>query len=127
MEGDYQVIVTAHSLVLLESRCAECYGNSGGGSIQRDSCCDGGNSTFCPDTCDILLRFCQLGKLSQFPLANKLLGTGCVQTPLSSHFEKLLGNNFIAGEIYQLNEVGSLGGDPVTYYEVGKWVSFSSD
>ena len=72
VEGDYEVLVTVHSLVLLESRCAECYGMAGE-PIQRDSCCDGGNiMTSCPASCDILLRFCPLSDL-QFTLADEFI------------------------------------------------------
>ena len=132
MEGDYQVLVTVHSLVLLESRCAECYGQAGE-SIQYNSCCDAdsnGMSSSCPAIdCDILLRFCQLSDLLQFNLTGTLLGTQCAQSPLLIHVEDWLGFNFKAGVTHQFNEVGSLGGmfgilsNPVTYNESGKWVS----
>ena len=71
MEGNYQVLVTVHSFVLLESRCAECY-KAGDPISVRDSCCDGNNASSCPDSCDILLRFCELGDLSQSSLADRL-------------------------------------------------------
>ena len=127
MEGDYQVWVTVHSFVLLESRCAECFGEAGE-SIQRDSCCDGGNITSCPASCDILLRFCQLSDLQFTPADRLLRGTQCTHL-LYSHAEGLLGNNFKSDETYQFNETGSLGGifwtlsNPVAYYGVEKWVS----
>ena len=127
------MLVTVHSLVLLESRCAECYGKAGE-SIRRDSCCDGTNRTSsCPASCDVLLRFCQLSDLPQFDLADTLLrvgpvGTQC-QSPQFIYVEDWLVNNFKTNETRQFNEVGSLGGmlgslsNPVTYNEAGKWVS----
>ena len=132
-EGDYQLLVTVHSLVLLESRCAECYGKAGD-PIQRDSCCDGGNRTSgsCPASCDVLLRFCPLGDLLQpgiHDLTNGLLGTKCAQTPLMSHIQNWLGNNLKAGETYpDYDEGGLLEGTvtifvtPVEYNEAGEWV-----
>ena len=128
MEGDYQVLVTVHSLVLLESRCAECYGEVGE-SVQRNSCCDGGNTSSCPASCDVILRFCQLSDLRKFDLDDMLLNTQCAQSPQFSHAEDWLGNNFKTGDIYQFDEMGSLGGllgllsNPVTYSETGKWVN----
>ena len=129
-EGDYQVLVSVHSLVLLESRCAECYGKAGE-SIQRDSCCDGINRTAgpCPATCDVLLRFCQLGDLLQLNLINRTLvqGTRCVHTPLSSYFDDWIGNDLKAGESYpEYDEGGSIRETifetPVTY-QTEQWVS----
>ena len=128
MEGDYEVLVTVHSLILLDSRCGECYGKAGQ-PIQRDSCCDGNNTSSCPASCDILLGFCWLSDLLQFDLTDRLSGTHCIQTELSSYATDLLGNNLEANETHQFNETGSLGGmfgtlsNPVTYYEVGNWVS----
>ncbi len=125
MEGNYEVLVTLHSLVLLESRCAECFKLMA--PIQRNSCCDRDNESSCPDSCDILLRFCQLSDLQFTTPVDRLLGTQCAQ--LLSRGDSLLGYNFKSGEIYQFNETGSLGGtfstlsNPVTYYGAGKWVS----
>ena len=126
------MLVTVHSLVLLESRCAECYGQAGE-SIQRNSCCDADNdnsSSSCPAAdCDVLLRFCQLSDLQQFSLDDRFLGTQCAQSPLSSHVEDLIGFNFKAGNTHHFDEVGLLGGmfgtlsNPVTYNETGKWVN----
>ena len=65
------MLVTLHSFVLLESRCAECH-KAGDPIILRDSCCDGNNASSRPDSCDILLRFCELRDLSQSPLADRL-------------------------------------------------------
>ena len=134
VEGDYQVLITVHSLLLLESRCAECYGETGV-TIKRNDCCDENEEDSCPERdCDILLRFCQLGDLSQFNLADRLvsiIGTKCVQTPLSSHFDDWLGNNLKAGETYpEFDEMHLFGGvifrTPVMYNEAGQWVSFDS-
>ena len=130
IEGDYQVLVSVHSLVLLESRCAECYGE-GGGSIQRDSCCDGNNTSSCPDSCDILLRFCHLGDVSQSNLTNRsVFGTNCAQNSLSNYFEDFLGYNLKAGETYPDYDAGSSdlqGGivfrTSVAYNGTGQWVS----
>ena len=122
------MLVSVHSLVFLESRCAECY-VVGGGSVQRNSCCDGVNSTSCPNSCDIILRFCQLSSdLLQFNLAGRLLGTKCPQTPLSSHFDDFLGFNLTAGETYSIsNKESLLGGvvfnSPVVYNGTGRWVN----
>ena len=128
--GDYKVLVAVHSLVLLESRCGECYGE-GGGSVQRNSCCDGVNTRSCPNSCDIILRFCQLSDLSQFNLADRLLGTKCPLTPLSSHFDDLLGFDLTAGETYSNSNRGSFQGGAifssyVVYNGAGQWVNFSS-
>ena len=124
------MLVSVHSLVLLESRCAECY-DAGGGSVQRNSCCDGNetNSEACPNSCDITLRFCQLGDLSQFNLANGLLGAMCPGTPLSSHFEEFLGYDLKAGETYSHSNKESLLGNTVfrsrvKYDGIGRWVNF---
>ena len=128
-EGDYQVLVAVHSLVLLESRCAECYGHEGGGSVQRNFCCDfNTSSTPCPNSCDILLRFCQLDDLSLFNLADRLFGIKCPGTPLSSHFEEFLGFNLKAGEIYSHSNRENLQGgtvfsSPVVYNGTGRWVN----
>ena len=127
IEGNYQVLVSVHSLVLLESRCGECY-DAGGGEVQRSSCCDGNNTSSCPNNnsrCDILLRFCRLGDLSQFNLANRLLGTTCPQTPLSSHLEDFLGFNLKAGETYPQESLQAFS-SPVMYDGTGHWVSFDS-
>ena len=122
IKGDYKVLVNVHSLVLLESRCAECYGE-GGGSVQRNFCCDfNTSSTSCPNSCDILLRFCQLGDLTQFNLADRLLGTQCPGTPLSSHLEDFLGFNLKAGETYPQESLQAFS-SPVVYDGTGRWVS----
>ena len=131
-EGDYQVLLTVKSLVLLESRCAECY-SIGGGSFQRDSCCDGNNTESCPDSCDILLKFCRLSDLLQSPLASTIngpFGVQCEKTPLSSHFEEWLGNDFKRGETYPdfgmglFQGVGTFG-TPMKYDETGEWVNLA--
>ena len=128
IEGDYQVLVSVHSLVFLESRCAECYGEDGG-SVQRNSCCDGVDTSLCPNSCDIVLRFCQLSSdLSQFNLADRLLGTKCTQIQLSSYFDDLLGFDLTAGETYSnTNRESLLGGvvfnSPVMYNGTGRWVN----
>ena len=128
IEGDYQVLVSVHSLVLLESRCAECYGE-GGGSIRWNFCCDfNTSSTSCPNSCDILLRFCQLSDLSLFNLADGPLGTQCPGTPLSSHLQlnDFLGYNLEAGETYSNKENlqgGVVFSSPVVYDETGRWVN----
>ena len=110
------MLVTVHSLVLLESRCAECYGQAGE-PILRNSCCDGGNFSSCPTSCDIVLRFCQLSDLQQFDLAGTFLGTQCAQSPLFGHAEDFLGFDSVkAGETFLLTY-------PLTYNEAGKWVS----
>ena len=126
------MLVTVQSLVLLESRCAECY-SQGGGSIQRDSCCDGNNTESCPDSCDILLRLCRLSDLLQFPLTSTIngpFGTQCEQTPLSSHFEEWLGINITRGETYPDFGMGLFQGvrtfgTPMTYDETGEWVNLA--
>ena len=130
MEGDYQVLVTVHSLVLLESRCAECY--KAVDPFLRDSCCDGNNTSSCPDSCDVLLRFCQLelGDLPQFPLADRLLvGTNCVQNPLSTcYLEDWFGFNLKAG-VPTYPEESLQGGIvdlfwmDVVYDGTGQWVN----
>ena len=129
IEGDYQVVVSVHSLVLLESRCGECY-DAASGSVQQNSCCDGVNTSSCPtDSCDILLRFCQLSSdLSQFNLADRLLGTKCPETPLFSYFDDFLGFDIMAGETYSNTSKESLLGGVVFNYHVvyngtGRWVS----
>ena len=128
IEGDYQVLVSIHSLVLLESRCAECYA-LGDGSVRQNSCCDFNSLTPCPNSCDILLRFCQLGNLSQFNLADGLLGTQCPGTPLSSHFEEILGFNLMAGVTYSNSDKESLQeglvvfSTRVVYNGTGRWVN----
>ena len=128
VHGDYQVLVSVHTLVLLESRCAECYGG-GGGSIQWDYCCDGSNTDSCPDSCDIQLRFCDLGDLSQFNVADRsVFGTNCVQNSLSDYFDDLLGFDLKAGEIYPDYDERSLQGGivfttSVAYNGTGQWVS----
>ena len=127
--GDHDVLITVHSLVLLDSRCGECYGNATD-PILRNSCCDGGNMTSCPATCDILLRFCQLSDLQFTSIAdNRLLGTQCHGVQLvQSHAQALLGNNFESGQTYLFNETGTIGENlvstrnPVTYTENGRWV-----
>ena len=125
------MLVAVHSLILLESRCAECY-DAGGGSVQRNSCCDGVNTSSCPNSCDIILRFCQLSSdLSQFNLADRLLGTKCPQFPLSSHFDDFLGFDLIAGETYSNSHRESLQGgvyvfsSPVVYNGTGRLVNFN--
>ena len=128
VHGDYKVLVSVHSLVLLESRCAECYA-AGNGSIQQDSCCDGNNTDSCPDSCDIRLRFCDLGDLSQFNLADRsIFGINCLQNSLSSSFEDFLAYNLKAGETYPDYDAGSLQGGIVfrtnlAYNGTGQWVS----
>ena len=126
IEGDYQVLVSVRSLVLLESKCAECYGE-GGGSVQRNFCCDFINSSSsCPNSCDILLRFCPLGDLSQFNLADRLFGIECPGTPLSSHFEDFLGYNLKANETYSDKESlqgGVVFNSHVVYDGAGRWVN----
>jgi hypothetical protein len=128
IEGDYQVLVRVHSLVLLESRCGECY-DAGGGSVRRNACCDlNTTSNSCPNDCDIVLRFCRLGDLSQFNLGDQLLGTDCPGTPLSSHFEDFLGFNLKASETYSdSNREGLQGGivfsSRVVYDGTGRWVN----
>ena len=124
-EGDYQVLVSVNSLVLLESRCAECY-DAGGGEVQRNSCCDENNTNSCPDSCDIILRFCQLGDLSQFNLADGLFGIECPGTPLSSHFDDFLGYNLKANETYSDKESlqgGVVFNSHVVYDGAGRWVN----
>ena len=54
-EGHYRVLVTIHSFVLLESRCAECYVQNST-TPQSGLCCDGSNES-CPNSCDIRLIF----------------------------------------------------------------------
>ena len=127
IEGDYQVLVTVHSLVLLESRCAECYGKVGD-PILRDSCCDDTDS--CTDSCDILLRFCELGDLPQSPLADRLVsvGTRCVQNPLTNYLEDRLGFDLKAGVTYPDFDEESLQGGivfrtHVVYDGTGQWVN----
>ena len=129
IEGHYQVLVTVHSLLLLESRCAECYKDDDP-IILRDSCCDGNNASSCPDSCDILLKFCELGDLPQFPLADRLasVGTRCVQNPLSNYLEDWLGFNLKAGVTYPDFDEGSLQGGivfrtDVVYDGAGQWVN----
>ena len=128
------MLVTVHSLVLRDSRCAECYGEAGD-PIKRNHCCDGDNENSCPDSCDILLRFCELDDLPQFNIADTLfqaLGTQCGQSMLLSHVEDVFASNFRTGETYRFDEVGLLGGmfmvihNPVTYNETGKWVNLFS-
>ena len=124
------MLVTVHSFLLLDSRCAECYGKAGE-AIQRNSCCDGNNTSSCPASCDILLGFCRLSDLLQFNLTtgNRLSGVECTQTRSSSYAADLLGNDLEPYETHQFSETGSLGGlhrslsNPVTYYEEGNWVS----
>ena len=132
LEGDYEVLVTIHSLVLRESRCAECYGGAGE-AIKRNHCCDEDNKSSCPDSCDILLRFCQLDDLPQFNIADtsfKALGTQCGQSMLLSRVEDVFANNFRTGETYRFDEVGLLGGmfmvlrNPVAYNDTGNWVNY---
>ena len=126
IEGDYRVQVAVHSLVLLESRCAECYGIAiGDGS---NFCCDFSTSTSsCPSGCDIILRFCQLSSdLSQFNSTDRLLGTMCPGTPL---FEEFLGFNLMAGVTYSNSNRESLQGGlvvfstRVVYNGAGQWVN----
>ena len=124
------MLLTVHSLVLLESRCAECY-VVGGDSVQRNSCCDGVNSSSCPSSCDIILRFCELSDLSQFNLADRLFGTRCPGTPLSIQVEDLLGFDLVAGETYSNSDRESLQGGAifnsrVVYNGTGPWVNFIS-
>ena len=121
------MLVSVHSLILLESRCAECY-DAGGGSVQRNSCCDGINTSSCPNSCDIVLRFCELGDLSQFGLVDRLLGTMCPGTPLSRHLEDFLGFDLMPGETYSHSNKENLQGgtvfsSPVEYDGTGQWVS----
>lgn len=127
---DHQVLVTVHSLLLRESRCAECYNSPN--PILRDKCCDGNsNSSSCPDSCDLLLRFCQLTDLQELPdlPADALIGSQCGgQSTLLSHAEGLFENNFKAGVTRHFNETGPFGRalgalhNPVTYNEPGRWV-----
>ena len=119
--------MSVHSLVLQESRCGECY-DAGGGSVQRNSCCDEVNASSCPNSCDIILRFCELGDLSQFGLVDRLLGTMCPGTPLSRHLEDFLGFDLKAGETYSRSNKENLQGgtvfsSPVEYDGTGQWVS----
>ena len=87
------------------------------------------NITSCPSSCDIILRFCQLSSdLSQFNLADRLLGTKCPLTPLSSHFDDFLGFDLTAGETYSnSNRESLLGGvvfdSHVVYNGTGRWVN----
>ena len=119
--------MSVHSLVLLESRCAECY-DAGGGQAQRNSCCDGNNTNSCPNNCDIMLRFCELRDLSQFNSTDGLLGTQCPGTPLSSHLDDFLGFDLTAGETYSHSNKESLQGgavfsSPMMYDGTGRWVN----
>ena len=118
------MLVSVHSLILLESRCAECY-DAGGGEVQRN-CCDENNTNSCPDSCDIILRFCELGDLSQFNLADRLFGIECPGTPLSNHFEDFLGYNLNANETYSDKESlqgGVVFNSRVVYGGAGRWVN----
>ena len=130
VEGNYQVLVTIHSLVLLESRCAECY--KFGNPVQHGLCCEEANinTSSCPNTCDILLRFCQLNDITQFNFTDALVGSReCWQPSPFRHADDLLGFDFEAGVIYCFEEVGLIRGlfrllsNPVTYNEIGRWVS----
>ena len=112
IEGDYLVLVTVHSLVLLESRCAECY-DASGSSVQRNSCCDGVNTSSCPSSCDIILRFCELSDLSQFNLADRLFGTKCQGTQLPNWAEDFLGFDLMAGETYSSSDEENLLGGTI--------------
>ena len=115
--GDYEVLVTLRSFVLLESRCAECYADDSA-TYQRGLCCDGDNVESCPSSCDVLLKFFQLEGFHELPQST-------VGTP---GFQGLLGYNFNATEVHQYNEKGPVGIpyfeliNPVTYNGTGKWV-----
>ena len=91
IEGRYRVLVTIHSFVLFESRCAKCYvGNST--TPRSGLCCDGSNGS-CPNSCDILIAFRQnnLGGTNQF------------------YLEGTLGQDFKANEVQRYNETGKIG------------------
>ena len=130
------MLVTVHSLVLLESRCAECYINDST-TPQRGLCCDGENSESCPSRCDVYLNFCQLESFQELDnnfaeppeLPNStlplLLGTNCSQLDLI--VGGWLGIDFNTNQVYQYNVTGPIGvagllRNPVTYADSGKWL-----
>ena len=91
IEGRYRVLVTIHSFVLLESRCAKCYvGNNS--TPQSGLCCDGSNES-CPNSCDIMIAFRQNngGEIDQF------------------YSEGFLGYNFKPNEVQRYNKTGAIG------------------
>ena len=108
------MLVTLHSLVLLESRCAECYADDSA-TFQRGLCCDGDNMESCPSSCDVFLKFFQLEGFHELPQST--VGT-----------EGFLGFNFNTTEVYQYSETGPIGFpgfeliNPMTYTGTGKWV-----
>ena len=123
------MLVTLHSLVLLESRCAECYADDSA-TFQRGLCCDGDNMESCPGSCDVYLRFCQLERFRElgevFEPAEEL-GTKCSR--LTPVVEGWIGINYNTSEVYQYCDIGPIGLDlsdslsnPVIYAVSGKWI-----
>ena len=125
------MLVTLRSLVLLESRCAECYADDLA-TPQHGLCCDGDSMELeCPSSCDVFLIFCSL-KVDSESLTKTLnpyneppLGTNCSQ--LDPVVGDWLGNNSNTNEVYQYNSTGPIGlfgalSNPVMYVASGKRV-----
>ena len=89
------MLVTIHSFVLLESRCAECYDDKNDTTPESGLCCDGDDAESCPSSCDILIVFNQ--PELDIPRANRF------------HSEGILGHNFNANVVQQYNETGLVG------------------
>ena len=96
VEGRYRVLVTIHSFVLLESRCAECYDDENDTTLQRNLCCNGDDAQWCPSSCDILIVFEQ-PELDTERRANRF------------YIEGILGYNFDANVVQQYNKTGQVG------------------
>ena len=92
IEGRYRVLVTIHSFVLFESRCAKCYVGSNT-APQRGLCCDGSNGESCPNSCDIMIAFRQnnAGSTNQF------------------YSEGILGHDFKPNDVQWYNKTGETG------------------
>ena len=121
--------VTVHSFLLVESRCALCYGPDSDSDGAR-SCCDQlGSEESCPTSCDIKLSFCQIVEglsrdESEEESVHPSMSAGC----LNVYSEGFLGYNIPANQMRTYSDSSVFGDsssglvNPVTYQGTGGWV-----
>ena len=133
VKGDYEMSVTVRSFLLLDSRCALCYGTDRTTPERMMSCCDAIRTPQCEARdCDITLSFC--------PISGQGLGfdgddistrpSGFLQC-VSAYSDGFLGYNVQSGQAITYGGTGPFGDaasglvNPVPYTGEGGWVSIS--
>ena len=119
--------VTVHSFLLLDSRCALCYGSDSTTPQQTMSCCDTPRTSCEVQDCDIKLSFCTISGLS-FDGEELSTPPGFLQC-VSAYSDGFLGYNVPSGQTVRYDGAGVFGDagiglvNPVTYTGEGGWVS----